>query len=401
MSGSWRRIARRPLAKVKPLAVLTCVDRVFQRDDLRVRPVQERESRIERGRLSRARGPGHQDDAVGPRDVALERLEHRRRHLQAVQADDQRLLVQDAADDGLAVHGRERGHAHVHFLASGVEHDAAVLRHAVLGDVHLGHDLHARDDDRQQFVGKHRALHQTPVDAVAAAQHLFLGLDVDVGGALADALAQQSVDQPDVGGIVLAQVAPGLQRAARRLDQLRNVVAPAALPSEMAQRRVLDLALGRVHDFDVLAGQPTQFVGGCQIQRIGHRHLQRASPQPQRQQRPRFGELAFDQVKHGAVDLQTRQIHALDTGLAGQHPRNLAFRADTQTLQRGAELFPGLLLFAQRQIQLLGGQGPRFDQDLPQALGFYLGHTPSLGEAPPILIRPAATQEAFPVRLWV
>ena len=63
------------------------------------------------------------------------------------------------------------------------EPDAPVLRQALLGDVQLGHDLHARDD-----AGGHLARHggdvlQDAVDAEADPHLVAVRREVDVGGA--------------------------------------------------------------------------------------------------------------------------------------------------------------------------------------------------------------------------
>ena len=67
---------------------------------------------------------------------------------------------------------------------------AAVLRHALLGDVEVGHDLHARDDAGDHPARDLRGLAQHAVHAEAHAHVAALGLEVDVGGALLDRLAR-------------------------------------------------------------------------------------------------------------------------------------------------------------------------------------------------------------------
>src|SRR5438874_1573435 len=59
-------------------------------------------------------------------------LLHRQQH---------RLLVQDPDDDLLPEHRRERRQSEVDAPAAHLEADPAVLRDALLGDVHLAHDL--------------------------------------------------------------------------------------------------------------------------------------------------------------------------------------------------------------------------------------------------------------------
>ena len=70
--------------------------------------------------------------------------------------------------------------------------DAAVLRHAALGDVELRHDLEARDERRLQL---HRRLHdflQRAVDAVAHAELVLEALEVDVRRAALDGVREDA-----------------------------------------------------------------------------------------------------------------------------------------------------------------------------------------------------------------
>ena len=76
--------------------------------------------------------------------------------------------------------------------------EAAVLRHALLGDVELGHHLDARDDRAVELLGDrpHRRL-QHAVDPVLHVHRVVLRLDVDVAGAPLDGGVDRRVDQPD------------------------------------------------------------------------------------------------------------------------------------------------------------------------------------------------------------
>jgi hypothetical protein len=73
--------------------------------------------------------------------------------------------------------------------------DAPVLRHAALGDVHLGHHLEARREARRQVARRLDHLAQDAVGAEAHAVVLFVGLEVDVRGALLDGVDQHLVDE--------------------------------------------------------------------------------------------------------------------------------------------------------------------------------------------------------------
>ena len=106
-------------------------------------------------------------------------------------------LVEEAHDDLLAVHGGQRGDAHVDGLAADHEADAAVLRHAPLGDVQLGHDLEAADDARLHAPRDRHDLVQHAVDAEADDELLGLRLEVDVARRVVDRLRDDGVDELD------------------------------------------------------------------------------------------------------------------------------------------------------------------------------------------------------------
>ena len=110
----------------------------------------------------------------------------------------QALLVEDADDRVLAVH---RGHdrdAEVDGAAADLHPEAAVLGHALLGDVQLGHDLDAADDRGVVLLGDrlHGRLEHA-VDAVLDHHLVVAGLDVDVGGAAVQGVEDRGVDEAD------------------------------------------------------------------------------------------------------------------------------------------------------------------------------------------------------------
>ena len=105
--------------------------------------------------------------------------------------------VEQADDDLLAVDGRQRGDAHVDGPAAHDEADAAVLRHAPLGDVEVGHDLQTGDDAGLQPLGNGHDLVQHAVVPEADEQLLRLRLEVDVRRPFVGRPREHAVDQLD------------------------------------------------------------------------------------------------------------------------------------------------------------------------------------------------------------
>ena len=125
---------------------------------------------------------------------------------------------------------------------STVEPDAPVLWQTPLGDVHLRHDLDARDRPR-----RHPPLHggdvvQDPVDPEAHPQLAPVGREVHVGGSLLDRLRDDLVDELDdrrvVGGLVQVD---DLAAALFRLFDL--AVGCSATTSSSRSRREIRLAM--------------------------------------------------------------------------------------------------------------------------------------------------------------
>ena len=96
------------------------------------------------------------------------------------------------------LHARHDRHAEVDRLARHLQLEAAVLRHALLGDVELGHDLDARDDRAVELLRDrpHRRL-QHAVDAVLHVHRVVAGLDVDVARAPLNGREDRRIDELD------------------------------------------------------------------------------------------------------------------------------------------------------------------------------------------------------------
>ena len=210
-SGSARSIERRPLAKVRPDLAFTCswlmpgelvLDRVLDRDDVLVDRVDRVQRGVERGGLARARRAGDQHGAVRLAKAGLEPLARLAEQAEGVEAEHRLALVEDSHHDALAVH-RGQGHdADVDRVALDLQADPAVLGDALLGDVEVAHDLHARDHAGDHPARDRGGLAEHAVDAEAHAHVAAVGLEVQVGCAGLHRLGDHRVHELDDRGVL-------------------------------------------------------------------------------------------------------------------------------------------------------------------------------------------------------
>ena len=85
----------------------------------------------------------------------------------------------------------------IHFAAQRFDFDAAVLRQAALGDVELGHQLHARNHGGFHFARRRILVVEHAIHAIADAEFFLERLQVDVAGALFNRLRDDSVHLAD------------------------------------------------------------------------------------------------------------------------------------------------------------------------------------------------------------
>ena len=185
-------------------AVEVVFDGILDGHDVQRGGVEPRERGIKRGGLARSGGTRHQDDAVWLDDEPVHLRKRGVVHAQAREIQPPGLLVEQAQHRSFPVPGGNRRHAHVHRLAGNAQRDAAILRQAFFRDVELRHDFHARNDRPVQGACQFDQVAQRAVDAQAHHRARFKRLDVDVGGAVAQGLREQGIDQPDHRRVVLA-----------------------------------------------------------------------------------------------------------------------------------------------------------------------------------------------------
>ena len=403
MSGSWRRNERSAALEGQAHlrthvdlrdALEAVLDGILGRDEVVLHLVELVEDRVEGRRLAASRRPGHEDHAVGVDDGLADEFERAGVEAEIVDAVAQLAGAEHAHDDLLAVDVGQRVDAEVdEVVLAERDLDGAVLRDALLCDVHVAHDLHARREGALHLAADAQHLHERSVDAEADAQFLLEGLDVDVRGAHLQCLEQEPVDEPHdrrvevvhlevdragevvgravgVGGVDLLQrvLEPLVELLERRphvggvllLASARGAGAPAAAVG--AADGLLDLARPGHQHLHGQAGAARETVGCALVVGVARGHEQR---------RPFLAdgddaELARGLLRDELLDLWVR-LDGRDARLL--EARVLSHDLDQPVLgnklpldQRGGERAAGLLGF----LELVRGQQIRIDERLPE-----------------------------------
>ncbi len=272
-------------------------------------------------------GSGDQKDSVRLVHDLAEPRQRFVRHAEVVQVQAPGLFVEQPQHDALAVAGRHRRNAHVDLSAANPKRDAAILRHSLLCDVELRHDLDPRNQQRRERALR---LHDFPHDTVYAKAHhqlLLERLDVNVGRVLADCFGKQRVDQPDDRRIVFLieqvfRLGYGI-RQARKVELVAHVF--DHLPRLRRVARIgrredgLELLVGDLPQCDGSTGEAPQLRQNCQVglfavgnvdrtgaigRTAGNRYAESSRKRERQQARARFG-IRLDNLTH---ILATRQV---------------------------------------------------------------------------------------------
>ena len=142
-------------------------------------------------------GPVTRMMPVGPRDEVVELRQVVGGEPELVDALQQDVGVEDAQHRLLAEGGGHGGDAQLDLASALLALDAPVLRPALLGEVAAREQLDARDHRLVDDLRDQVHVVQDPVDAQAHQRQLALGLEVDVGGALLEGVAEDVVERLD------------------------------------------------------------------------------------------------------------------------------------------------------------------------------------------------------------
>ena len=349
---------------------------VFHRLDVDLRRTEVAQGAVERRSLAAAGGAREQDDAVRFLEDALEARQHVRFESDILHVHQQRVAVQDAQHELLAVDLGERGHAHVDDPPVDAVLEAAVQRQAPLGDVHVRQDLDAGDDAGIERLGRRRNFAQDAVDAQADGHVLLVRLEMHVAGAVAHRLQEQQVDEAHHGRVV-GQHAQLVRAVARFLHAGHHVLHLGVGDLAQVALDVGFLGVGAVDDLadpglaadrldDVARGQGTDRVEGVQVQRVLHHQRDRlVAPLPAREDAEAAGDGLGQQLDF--LPLKAEILADLEVGNAQLHREgagDVVLGHVAQVAQHFAQRPAGRVRGADGLLQLGRGDFPRLDQEI-------------------------------------
>ncbi len=212
-------------------------------------------------------------------------------------------------------------------------------------------------------------LAQHAVDAIADTQEALLRLEVDVGRATIDCVREQRGNEAHHG--LRIRVARGLEALVVDLPGLdfvqnpvdREIVAVVLVdcPADLAFARESGL------ERELAAQLRAQLVEGNDVVRVGQRDDQLACLPVERHRKygMALGELSGHELQGHRVDDNLREIDALQAELLRQGVAQGGLGHEAKIDEQLAHRLVGLELLEKRDPQLILGENPLRDQDLP------------------------------------
>ncbi len=285
------------------------------------------------------------------------------------------VFIEDPDDDILAEAGRQHGDPKIDRAFLDLKAKVAVLGKPVFGDIQLRHHLDPGHHRLLERFGWRLAFLENAIDAVTDPKPRFHGLNQQIRGPQVDGVGQESVGQAHDGKflrqaeqLIGVRFLPGLYldhleggRAGFLDDFLQGVIYVTAV---IGLDRILEIMRGGQEQVDLQVGRRRQGVQGEHVQRIRHRHRQRAAHAGDGHHLMLSSDLRRDDALQGRVHLDAAQAD-------GGDPQSLAQRREERDLvdiaalnEDGLEAAARGLLNVQGLLELLPREEPVGDQDV-------------------------------------
>ena len=337
--------------------------RILGGHDVGVNRVEAVQRRVERGGLPGSGRAGHQDHAERHQQPDLEIGQCFGTEAQLGHVELEVPLVEEPHDDLLAEEGRESRDPIVHLLAGHLDLDAAVLGEPALGDVELSHDLDARGDSRLQ---PKRGLHHVvehAVHPVADTEGFLVRLDMDIRRPFLDGVGQDQVHQFDDRGVLGGLAQFGGVDVVVLFPQRLDVLVVESLHDVLDQAGrvvvlvdgVLDGCFRRHHRLHLEPGHELDIVDGEDVARVRHGDGEDVAGAIDGDDLVLLGNLGWDELNDGRVDLEVREVDGGDAVLAAEKRRDVVFADEPQLDEVTPDPPAPRLLLLEGLVQLLPG----------------------------------------------
>ena len=251
--------------------------------------------------------------------------------------------------------------------------NAAVLRNALLGDVHLGHDFDTRHDRRVKLASRSQDFAQLAIHTKADGGVLGSRFDVNVARALARRMDDHVVHEADDGTLVgqrLRRLQVELKGIGRNFDRIGTQVGGDAIDAEVilvaTWQECFDRGTERQHRPDAQSRDPFEFVEMKQVLRLGHRHCQHTAHTKQRERTERFRLRTRDRLHGGRIDHSLSQSNGGDSQLVRDQGQQIILFDQTELQKRFAKSSPFGLRLTERRFEFRLRDQTGRDQPLAQ-----------------------------------
>ncbi len=215
-----------------------------------------------------------------------------------------------------------------------------------------------------------------PVDAVADAERLLVGLDVNVGGALSDRADEDGVTEPDDRRIARATLEVDQVDVVRVFGDLDLVGVEALHDVVVGDLGRLVGALDRRADgglrgddgFDVVPGEEFDVVDGVEVRGIGHRDDERRPGATDGDDLVAIADILGDQLEDLLVDLVLGEVDGLHAVLLAEEVGDLLVGDVAHLRERVAEAHVVAALGGLRRAKLLEADALAPDQEFAESV---------------------------------